>query len=224
MRVLVIVPVGTDVRNSSRRAICERYASPESLVDVVSLPRGPLSLETRRDHDEAVPLIIETAMKFYEYYDVLIVSCFLDPGVRELRRLIADRIIIGSGEASLTIAKFLGNPIALITVGAYEETIDMMEEHVSALGLKNSVIIRGIPLGVLDVDRDKASALKLLKDESIKAKRDGYKVVVIGCTALSGLAEEVEKYAGLPVIDPLKASITLAETLFRFRKPRSSSS
>lgn len=221
MKVLVIIPVGTDARNISRKAVCERYASPGTLIDVISLPRGPLSLETRRSHDEAVPIIIETAMKHYKYYDALIVSCFLDPGVRELRKLIEDRIVIGPGEASLTIAKFLGEPIALITVGAHKETIDMMEEHVSALGLKSSVTIRGIPYGVLDADKDRTGALKLLIEESIKAKRDGCKVIVIGCTALSGLAEEVEKHVGLPVIDPLKASITLAETLFRFRGFRS---
>ncbi|MEM1528013.1 MAG: aspartate/glutamate racemase family protein [Zestosphaera sp.] len=219
MRILVIVPVGTDSRNTARKAICEKYAPPGTLVDTVSLPFGPLSLETRREHSEVVPLVIETAMKLHKNYDALIVGCFLDPGVQELRKLIKDKVVVGPGEASLTLAKFIGEPIALITVGKHRETIDMMEEYVTALGLKNSVTIRGIPYGVLDIDRDRVTALKLLKDESIKAERDGSKVIVIGCTALSGLSDEIEKHVKIPVIDPLKASVTLVEALLRFRKP-----
>ncbi|MEM2021162.1 MAG: aspartate/glutamate racemase family protein [Zestosphaera sp.] len=218
VRVLVVVPVGTDVRNRSRKAVCERYASPGTGIEVVSLPRGPLSLETRKDHDEAVPLIIETVVREGEGYDVIVVSCFLDPAVPELRRMFRDRVVIGSGEASLRLAGFLGAPVTVVTVGAQAETLEMMREFVERLGLKDVVEVKGIPYGVLDADRDKATALRLLIEESRKAKESGSKAVVIGCTALAGLAEDIQRAVDIPVIDPLKASIILAETLVKLYK------
>lgn len=219
MRILVVVPVGTDVRNRSRKAVCERYASPDTVIEVVSLARGPLSLETRRDHDEAVPLIVDTVKRMSrEGYDAIIVSCFLDPAVKELRRIIKDKVIIGSGEASLYLARFLGEPITVVTVGAQRETLEMMQDFVEELGLEDVVNIRGIPYGVLDADRDRNTTLKLLTEESIRAKESGSRVVVVGCTAMAGFAEELEKAVGVPVIDPLKASVILAEALVRLYK------
>ncbi len=218
VRILVVAPVGTDVRNRSRKAVCERYASPDTRIEVVSLPRGPLSLETRRDHDEAVPLIIETAVKEGEGYDAIVISCFLDPAVQELRRLLRNKVVIGPGEASLRLAEFLGTPLTVVTVGAQAETLEMMWEFVERLGLKDVVDVKGIPYGVLDADRDKATALRLLIEESRMAKESGSKAVIIGCTALAGLAEEVQRTVGIPVIDPLKASIILAEALVKLYK------
>ncbi|MEM2004780.1 MAG: aspartate/glutamate racemase family protein [Zestosphaera sp.] len=216
IKILVVVPVGTDVRNRSRKAVCERYASPGTVIEVVSLTRGPLSLETRRDHDEAVPLIIETVERVGAVnYDAVVISCFLDPAVGELRKMIKDKVVIGSGEASLYLARFLGEPITVITVGAIRETLEMMEEHVEKLGLRDVVDVRGIPYGVLDADRDKNTALKLLAEESMRAKENGSRVVVVGCTAMAGFAEELEEVVGIPVVDPLKASIILAEALVR---------
>jgi len=218
MRILVVVPVGTDRRNRERKAICERYASPGTEIGVVSLPRGPLSLETRRDHDEAIPLIIETSMRASDEYDAVIVSCFLDPAVPELRKALRGKVVVGPGETSLFLARLLGEAVTVLTVGLYAETVEMIAEHVERLGLKGFVEVRGIPYGVLDADRDKDTALELLIKESIKAKERGRDVIVIGCTTLAGLAEKVQEAVGLPVIDPLRASIFLAETLVRLRK------
>ncbi len=214
----MIVPVGTSARNESRKAVCKKYASRDTEIEVVSLPRGPLSLETRKDHDEAVPLIIETAVRKGEGFDVIVISCFLDPAVEELRRTLRDKIVIGPGEASLRMAVLLGAPVTVVTVGAQVETLEMMREFVKRLGLEGVADVRGIPYGVLDVDKDKVTALKLLIEEARKAKESGSRVVVVGCTALAGLAEEVQEVVGIPVIDPLKATIILAEALARLYK------
>jgi allantoin racemase len=217
VRILVVVPVGTDRRNRERKEVCERYASPGTEIGVVSLPRGPLSLETRRDHDEAVPLIVEVVLKASEGYDAVIVSCFLDPAVGELRGRLKGKVVVGPGEASLHLARFLGNPITVVTVGAYEETVEMVREHVERLGFRDVEVV-GIPYGVLDVDRDKATALKLIIEEARRARDRGSRVIVIGCTTLSGLAERVQEAVGIPVVDPMKASILLAEALVKLRR------
>lgn len=217
MKILVIVPVGTDRRNRERKELCERYASPGTEVDVVSLPRGPLSLETRRDHDEAVPLIVETALRAGEGYDAIVVSCFLDPAVAELRKILRDKVVVGAGEASMHLARFLGEPVTVVTVGAYEETVEIVREHVKRLGFGDAEVI-GIPYGVLDADRDKATALRLLVDEARRARERGSRVVVVGCTTLAGLAERIQEVVGVPVVDPVKASALLAETLIKLRR------
>lgn len=213
MKILVINPVGHDRWNSSDKKIYEKYASEGTEVDVISLPKGPESVESAEDYSEAESLIIELVKEIHADYDAVIVNCFLEPGVAKLRGLLSS-VVVGPCEASLSLARNLSKKISIITVGGNVETLNMVRERIKSLGFEDIIVsLRGIPLRVLDLDRDRDATLRLLIDEARKAASEGAEVLVLGCTGLAGMAREVSSVVGVPVIDPAWAALKVAELL-----------
>jgi allantoin racemase len=214
MRVLVVNPVGHDRWDHSDKKIYESYASEGTEVDVVSLPRGPASVETAEAYAEVEPLIIELVKGIHAGYDAVIVNCFLDPGVAKLRKILGNKVVVGPCEASLSLARNLSDKIAVVTVGGGIETLGLIKERVKSLGFENVVVsVRGISLRVLELDRDREVTLRHLVNEASKAVSEGADVIVLGCTGLAGMAREVSDAVGVPVIDPAWSALKIAELL-----------
>ncbi|MEM0025197.1 MAG: aspartate/glutamate racemase family protein [Zestosphaera sp.] len=213
MRILVVNPVGHDKWDSSDKKIYESYASEETKIDVVSLPRGPASVESAEAYAQVEPLVIELVREIHGGYDAVIVNCFLDPGVAKLRELLG-KVVVGPCEASLSLARNLSKKVSIITVGGDAETLNIIRERIKSLGFEAFIIsLRGIPLRVLDLDRDREATMRFLVDEARKAVSEGAEVLVLGCTGLAGMAREVSDEVGVPVIDPVWAALKVAELL-----------
>jgi allantoin racemase len=93
----------------------------------------------------------------------------------------------------------------------------MIEERVKQLGLSDKVTsVRGIPVGVLDIDKDRAAVVSYLVNEAEKArKEERADVIVLGCTGLAGQAREVQEKTNIFTIDPTGAAIKVAEALIK---------
>jgi len=214
MRVLVVNPVGHDRWNYSDKKIYESYASEGTEVDVVSLPRGPESVETAEAYAEVEPLIIELVKGIHAGYDAVIVNCFLDPGVAKLRKILNNKVVVGPCEASLSLARNLSDKVAVVTVGGDVETLGLIKERIKSLGFENVVVgVKGISLRVIELDRDREVTLRHLVNEAAKAVSEGADVIVLGCTGLAGMAREVSDAVGVPVIDPAWSALKIAELL-----------
>ncbi len=214
MRVLVVNPVGHDRWDYSDKKIYESYASEGTEVDVVSLPRGPASVETAEAYAEVEPLIIELVKGIHAGYDAVIVNCFLDPGVAKLRKILSNKVVVGPCEASLSLARNLSDKVAVVTVGGDVETLGLIKERIKSLGFENVVVgVRGISLRVLELDRDREVTLRHLVNEAAKAVSERADVIVLGCTGLAGMAREVSDAVGVPVIDPAWSALKIAELL-----------
>jgi allantoin racemase len=217
-RVLVINPIGHTRWDEADAKIYRSYASPDTSVEVRSLPAGPETVETYKAYLESEKYVVELGEKLHQNYDAIIVNCFLDPGVSTLRKRIGDKVVAGPCESSLSIARFYGD-IGVITVGAEEEGLTMIRERVKSLGFERNVAgVWGIPIGVADIEKDWNKTLDLLEREAVKAKIAGADVLVLGCTGLAGLARSLERRVHVRVIDPTWAAIKMAETLLSVGK------
>ncbi|MEM1520159.1 MAG: aspartate/glutamate racemase family protein [Candidatus Korarchaeum sp.] len=191
------------------------FASPEAEIKVISLSKGPASVETPEAHAEVIPLVLDTVRRNHEGFDAVVVNCFLDPGV-DLLKGILDKPIVGPCEASLSLASIAGKRITIITVGG--TTGDwMIEDRVKQLGFSDIVTsVRGIPVGVLDIDKDRSAVVNYLVKEAEKAKeKERIDVIILGCTGLAGLAGEVQRKTRIFTIDPTGAAIKVAEALVK---------
>jgi allantoin racemase len=206
-KLLVINPVGHTKWDEQDKRIYESFA-PSSEVTVVSLPKGPQSVETRRAHRQVIPLIIELAKKFHPNFDALVVNCYLDPAVDPLKKMLK-KPVVGPGEASLALASILGGRIGVVTVRG--EALSMIRNRVRKLDHHRKVkAITGIPMGVLDLNQDLHQTRQRVFEEA-KRLRDDRRVDVIclGCTGLGGLARATQLAVGIPVIDPVGAAVQL---------------
>jgi len=211
MKILVINPIGDDSWNESDRRFFYSVASPTTSVEVVSLDKGPPSVETLKDYEDVEPLVIDQALKTHKEYDGLIVNCFLDPGVDELKELI-DKPVVGPGEASLALGSIFGGRLGIVSIES--EALKLIEERCSMLAYREKVVsIRGIKTRVVDLTKDWEKVKIELIEESRKAIEDGAEVVILGCTGLAGLGKIVSETIHKPVIDPAAAALKMVESL-----------
>jgi len=211
MKILVINPIGDDSWNESDRRFFSSVACPTTSIEVVSLDEGPPSVETLKDYEYVKPLVIDLALKTHIEYDGLIVNCFLDPGVDELKELI-DKPVVGPGEASLAFGSIFGGRLGIVSIES--EALKLIEERCSMLGYKEKVVsIRGIKTHVVDLVKDWEKVKIELIEESRKAIEDGAEVVILGCTGLAGLGKIVSETIHKPVIDPAAAALKMVESL-----------
>jgi allantoin racemase len=215
MRVLVVNPVGHSTWDEKDREIYQSFASPETVIDVVSLPEGPPSVETPEAHAEVIPLVVKRVLEFKNDYDGFIVNCFLDPGVDLLKGLL-DKPVVGPCESSLALASIITDKIGIVTAGT--EGLWMIEDRVKTIGFIDRVVaIEGTEVGVLDIDKDLDHTLRELVKASRRAIEKGAQVIVLGCTGFAGLAEKLSKEIGRPVVDPAGAAIKTLEALIKLR-------
>jgi allantoin racemase len=176
---------------------------------IVSLPRGPPSVETPKAHREVIPLTVEIGKKMHNGFDAIAVNCYLDPAVDILRKTVP-KPVVGPCESSLAIASMVGTRIGIVTVGG--EALPMIRSKVRRLDPHGRVkTVKGIPMGVLDLDKNPDETKQRLV-EAIQPLRDKHRVDVIclGCTGLGGLAQSTQLSVGIPVIDPIGAAVGIA--------------
>ncbi|NJD98496.1 hydantoin racemase [Thermococcus sp. LS1] len=211
MRLLVINPVGTEEWNESDKRIYEMFASEGTHIEVVSLERGPRSIENRAAETEVLPLIVRKAVELHEEYDGIIVNCCLDPAVDVIRSLIPTPTV-GPCQASLAIASVLGRKTGIVTVS--KTAIPLFEELILKYRMEKRVTsIRGIDISVPEISIDENRTIRLLREEIALAISDGVDVIVLGCTGLAGFAEKVQPFFDVPIIDPVASAVKIVEDI-----------
>ena len=218
MKIRVIVPVITKEFEQMTLEEFSAAARPDVELSVVSLDKGPASIESAYDEALAVPDVVAKIVQAEkDGMDAVISDCMGDPGVEEAREKVSIPVI-GPAETSMHVAAMLGHRYAVIMV------LDRMTPTFHHRALRTGTLgqlasVRSVNIPVLELD-DHARLLKALVKESIKAVReDGAHVIIFGCTGMAGLAKDVEeglKKDGIddvPVIDPAILALKVAEAL-----------
>jgi len=214
MKLLIINPVGHTRWDEHDRRIYESF-DPTSEMTVVSLPKGPPSIETPEAYRQVIPPIIDIAERMHRDFDAIVVNCYLDPAVDTLKKMIT-KPVVGPCESSLALASILGTKIGVVTV--HGEGLSMIRNKVRRLDARRKVkAIVGLPMGVLELDKNPNQTKRRIVEE-VKHLRDKHSVDIIclGCTGLGGLARSAQEEVGISVIDPIGAAVELAHTASRF--------
>ena len=183
-----------------------------------ALDRGSATIESYYDEYVGAIDIVEKALEAREEgFDAVVIDCFMNPMMEGLRELL-DIPIVGAGEAALHIASMLGDNFSILDPDPPHRTYS--HRVTAAAGLTHKLrSVRYLDLGVAGLSGEFETILMRMVEEAAKAvKEDGAHVIVFGCTGMrpyaEKLAEEMEEY-GVPVVEPLKAAVGVAETLVR---------
>ena len=215
MRILVVNPVGTRIWDKKDEGYLRRFARKDTSIKVVSLKDGPSSLETFQSMVSVCPAIIQLVKSVESDYDAIIINCFGDPCVEAIREIV--RVpVLGPGETSMMIASLLGHKFSVIS--PTKKTALQVESRVRALGIEQRFASAvGLDIAVLDLERDVEKTVKAVVKASEKAVRDGAEVIVLGCTGLAYMADEIRKRLNVPLIEPASLALKVAETLVDLR-------
>lgn len=211
-KILAINPIGTDIWDEPDYRYFKKYAGADTEIEVVSLKEGPESLESYYYEAVASPGVLEIIRDADGRYDGFLVNCFADPGVRAARE-IADVPVIGPGEASMLTASMLGHKFGVAAIN--KKQVTALEIRVRELGIAPRFAgARAVNIGVSSLlDAPQETVEEVIKAADFLIREKGAEVVVLGCTGMAYLAEDIKKRLTVPVIEPALTALKLLETL-----------
>lgn len=219
MHIRVILPVIGESLLDHVRQEAASWAAPDTTIDVVALEQGTASIESEYDEALAGPGILQRVHEAAGGdVDGLFVTCFGDPGVHAAREII-DVPVVGGFEPAVLTAMSLGERVGIVTV--LPNVLPMIRSLARRYAVEDRIgTIRVVDLPVLGLE-DRDVLLNRLFEQAHDAVSSGEAdVIVLGCTGMLGVAEELrERLAAkglrVPVVDPTGAAITWLESCAR---------
>ena len=190
------------------------------------LDSGPSSIESRFEEALAVPDTVRRALEAEANgASAIVIDCMGDPGMHACRELVSIPVL-GTGQTAMHLANMLGSRFAFITV--LDRIKPLVDDLVASYGLSEKFAsFQAVDIPVLDLFRDADTLNAALTEKAlVSIESDGADIIVLGCTGFFGCAEAMEASlleAGhkVPVIDPVPATIHVAEALVKARLSQS---
>ncbi len=213
MRILVININTSQSITDKMRHVIDQVKRPDAEVEVICPEQGPITIDSSYDEAYSVPPTLELVRAAQSKgYDAILLGCFCDAGV-EAAREISDIPVIAMEEATFSVALTLGNKFGVLT--ERPERVAMKERHVRRAGLLSRLAsIRALGLSTADLDaRPQETKKRGLALAKRMIEEDGAEVIILGCAAMAGYAEEIERSLRAPVLDPTVVSFKYAEMI-----------
>ncbi len=220
MKIKVILPNSSPELARDRIEDRKAIAGKDTEIEVICLPKGPVSVENASDEARAIPYILDEIKRAEkEGYDAVTIDCAGDPFPRAIKETATIPVVIG-GEASRLLAMVLGDKFSVITV--LPSGCDLFRHNVEASGMGSRLAsVRAIDMPVLELlDHEKAKDA-ILNEAKKAIEEDGAHVIILGCAGMSSILTYVQQQLQVPVIDPGGAAIKIAESLVALRLTQS---
>jgi allantoin racemase len=186
-------------------------AGPGCSVLAVTSSMGPASIESHYDEALAVPGVL-AAVRSGELAgaDGHVIACFGDPGLAAARE-VAHGPVVGIAEAAMHTATFLGRSFSVVTT--LSRTTGRAWDLARQYGFATAcAAVHACDIPVLDLDSASARA-SVAKACAAARDTDGCDVIVLGCAGMSGLAAELTRELGVPVVDGVAAAVATVAAL-----------
>jgi allantoin racemase len=215
MKILIINPNTSQSMTDKIRAVAEAAKRDDCELTVICPQHGPITIESSYDEAYAIAPTIDLVKQVQvseEGYDAIILACFCDVGV-EAAKEISLIPVFGLEEATLSVALLLGAKFGIMT--EKHPRVAMKELHVRRHGLLERLAsIRPLGLSVAELDADPegtmAAGMALARQ---MVEEDGAEVIIMGCAAMAGYSDDIERELQVPVLDPLKVTLKVAEAI-----------
>jgi len=143
--------------------------------------------------------------------DALIVACFGDPGVRELRQRVPYPVV-GLAEASCRLACRMGERFAIVTGGLRWPPI--LEALIAESGLTRRLSgIRALDLTGDHIAQNPEATLGMVQEKIAEAQATGADSVILGGAGLTGFADRCQPSVAVPLLDSIDCAVIEARAL-----------
>lgn len=213
MKLLFLNPNST-VAMTESVVTTARAVLPEAEILGWTNSDGPPAIQGPEDGDAALPGLLALLPKAQEAgVEVIVIACFDDTGLEELRTK-AHCPVIGIGQAAYHMALLMGQSYGVVTTMA--GSVPVIEDNIERLGFEGAclgVVPSNIP--VLDVEEGRPEVLEKLSDEIRTMGARGAGSVILGCAGMTTHHAALSLSTGVTLIDGVRAATVLAEALVR---------
>jgi allantoin racemase len=213
MRILVVNPNTTASMTKKIGVAAKAVASAGVEVRAVNPDFGPPTIEGYFDEAFSVPGLLEEIAKEPDA-DAIVIACFDDTGL-EAARCATHAPVVGIGEAAFHMASLVAEKFTVVTTLA--RSIAPIERNLVKYGLATRCArVRASNVPVLALEEPGSDARRTIEAEIKRAlAEDGAEAIVLGCAGMTDLARDLERSAGVPVLDGVACAVSLAEALAR---------
>ncbi|MFC9978844.1 aspartate/glutamate racemase family protein [Gordonia sp. NPDC127522] len=214
MRILV-ANVNTTVSMTEAIADSARsVASPGTEIVGITPRFGADSCEGNFESYLAAIAVMDAILAYPEPYDAVIQAGYGEHGREGLQELL-EVPVVDITEAAASTAMYLGHRFSVVTT--LDRTVPLIEDRLKLAGLdQRCASVRASGLGVLELESDPARAVKAIVEQSTRAVTDDHaEVICLGCGGMAELEEQVREATGVPIVDGVRAAVTIAEGLVR---------
>lgn len=220
MKILNLPPIiNTGFGSQEMNDYIAKYLLPDTEMDTWYLDYGPSSIEGEFDEALAAANVVLKCIEGEKAgYDAVFVNCFGDPGVRAAREAVSIPVF-GGFEPIAYYALGTADKISIVTV--LPEVVPMIEGEIVRYGLeKRFTKVRYVNIPVLDLEEIETLVQAVIEESKSAITEDGAGTIVLGCTAIAGVKEQVEKALEeegyrVPVIEAGQAAVVMLETFVR---------
>ena len=201
-----------------RRKVLEGWSAPDVEVDVRDVPTGPASIESAyEEYLSVAPTAALLRDAEAEGFSAAILGCFGDPGLdAALREVTTAMPVVGPGEAAFHVATMLGERFGIVTVTDGVVTpLRHLVERSGLIARLAGLAVTGLP--VLDMNEDRGRAYAAVLERGRDLVDAGADVLVLGCMSMAFLdvTASLEAELNVPVVNPARAALHVAELLAR---------
>jgi allantoin racemase len=210
---LLVVNVNTSVPMTDAIAeIARQAASPGTEVVAVTPRFGPASVESILEAHIAAVGIVDAAARHALGCDAVVLAGFGELGREALQELL-EIPVVDITEAAAHVACLLGHTYGVVTTLA--RAVPAIKDRLALAGLHTRCVgVRATDIAVLDLGADPVAAVEAISAAAeLSVRDDGAEVVCLGCAGMAGMAAEVSRRVGVPVVDGVAAAVRLAELL-----------
>ena len=214
MRILV-ANVNTTVSMTEAIADSARsVASPGTEIVGITPRFGVDSCEGNFESYLAAIAVMDAILAYPEPYDAVIQAGYGEHGREGLQELL-EVPVVDITEAAASTAMYLGHRFSVVTT--LDRTVPLIEDRLKLAGLdQRCASVRASGLGVLELESDPERAVKAIVEQSTRAVTDDHaEVICLGCGGMAELEEQVREATGVPIVDGVRAAVTIAEGLVR---------
>jgi len=214
MRILI---VNVNTTASMTRAIgdsARAVASPGTEIIELTPDFGADSCEGNFESYLAALAVMDKVVRYPEPFDAVIQAGYGEHGREGLQELL-EVPVVDITEAAASTAQFLGHKYSVVTT--LDRAVPLIEDRLKLAGLTDRLAsVRASGLGVLELESDPQRAVAAIVEQSrIAVEQDKAEVICLGCGGMAELEEQVRLATGVPIVDGVRAAVTIAESLVR---------
>lgn len=214
MTVILINPNSTEAMTDSALAAARRAAPDMTFAGWTSFA-GPPAIQGAEDGRAAVPPLLDlVAEADAQGAEAVVILCFDDTGLSEARRS-ARCPVVGIGQAAYVMGSLMSDRFSVVTT--LDVSIPVIRDNIDAQGFSenlSSLTACGVP--VLDLERQPERALPKVADAVRKAAAASPGPIILGCSAMVNVVDDLRASTGLPLIDGVSAAARLTSAMSGF--------
>ncbi|MCO4317886.1 aspartate/glutamate racemase family protein [Phyllobacterium sp. 21LDTY02-6] len=221
MKILMINPNTSTEMTDRMIATAQSVLAPDTELIAHTATRGFPYIASRAEAMIAGNITLEMLAEHHHGCDAAVIAAFGDPSLIAARELF-EIPITAMAEAAILTSCMLGERFAMLTFS--RTLVAWYEDAVALAGLTHRCAAIRVP----DVSFKSVSTVQYELENEIVAlaertvKEDGADVLILAGAPLAGLAQRIAHRSPVPLVDPLVAAVSQAQTLARM-KPKAAS-